>query len=747
MSTQGIKATTGAAQAPAPITTDAAPTNQAILPTLQTVPEAAIFMGGAYKDLTALVKSTWLQSPSIINIPLNATSGTVVLNVPLYGEMLSDAAKVFILLHSRFFGSVHYRITVFGASTMIGGLEVGWTIRHMANPTINDLRVIKGETIPANNCQVYTFNIGPIVPSDGIQRNFFTTQGNAGNSATNFVDPATMDWTAYPHFVVLQNIPLQSNITAELNQVYMRVETMLDPNFSVVLDNLQRLTHVKNALLTKVSPNSFSLKSTATSFINLIGLPLSKIFNSEQLYLSLDGKYSLSGLNLRTSFDHFDLKQQIGFDSSYSMYSWTGITKENGGETQIGFYQAKITGDEPQLTGYLVTKFNQPSSTILAFTKYHQLSNISGVESSLEYLNIDTVTTFGVLTFDTSGQIVFDYDFDITLDDDFPLDWTTGLVAASYLSEKLKFDGTSQNLLGVSYTGPAPTFDTYEYKEMANKTRDHIGPVKDRARIHLLGFQPTVDGVKKENVEDIDFKILGQGMALYSEKGNKLLFFYSMTIPAKYVQRHGAYTAVFYLDDNIPTSQCHLGLHANVLLRNDFDLSDFSYSFGGYLNSPTFDLFVKVPERARRVVFTERIPPSVSQGLSGDGIPTAETIYPSLFPSMTDNEVLNFNLVTPNNNQTIFTVCYAAQYKTFYIVPVDQALDLYATYNSHDCQNLIFQNPVKTTIGNLPRSSMANDFQSRIVKGTDTDTLILPLKTGPRLTTVTRAILKRYQKK
>lgn len=722
--TQGIKATTGSAEAPPAITTDVSPVNQPILPSIQTVPEEALFMGGAYKDLTAMVKSTWLQTPSLFNIPLNATSGTVVLNIPLYGEMLSDPAKVFIALHSRFFGSVHFRVTVFGASTLIGGLEVGWTIRRIVSPSINDLRVIKGETIPANNCSVYTFKMGPIVPGDGIMRNFF----NTSSSETTFVDIATMNWTDYPHFVVLQNVPLQSNITAEsLSQVYMRIESLIDPNFVVALDNIQRLTAAKNLLFNSTFDGTLPTTDKAGTFTNLIGKSMGTIFKKNQLYLSLDGLYSLNETDLRIVQDqkyfNYWIKWYLKLTLKIDRFPFIGtIISPYEDEQSRVFYYAQ-TGSFPMLhwtTSDMACKFGY--------------SQVTGATSGSVSMNVGMTWLYGVLVLNEFGTEDFEYDLkmsDEALKSINPI--TTHLeTQSSIIINALTYEGTIQTLVNVAFQGDDLELTTFFYDAL---------PYSSDATVY--GIAPNSKATKVDGKTALSISFLPRAAVLIGQNSNRYLFFYRVVIGDGHICKSG--TAVEITSPKVFTG--NYVISSSVKMKGLIRISDFTFSYGPYLNAPSFTLFKKVPEYSRRVVFTDKIPQSVAQGLKSDGIPTVTSLSPYLFPDLDDNEVLNFNLITPNNNQTIFTVSYAKQYDTFYIVPNNQSLDLYAVYNSHDCQNLIFSNPVKTTVGNLPRTSLAVDFQSRITEGVSTDTLILPTRIGPRLTTVKRELLEKYAAK
>lgn len=771
--TGGIVAASGnGAMAPAPITTDATPQEQQLVPPLITVPSTALYEGGAYKDLMYIAHNNWLQASSLIEVPFDATTDTVILNVPMYSEYLNNAIKMVILMHDRFFGSIDYRITMLGASTIIGGIEVGTTVVGLSAPTINDLRIIKGETVPANNTQVWTFTLGPVVAIDGVKRHFFT---HSDESGVSFSDITNQDWSAFPHLVVLQNIPLQSNITASMSKLYLRIETKLNPDFTCALSQITRINTAVTALLA-TTPSSFSGRrgkkqlgeiTTPNNVLALNGLSLGQVFNQSQIYLSTDGYYSVNAPT-STQSSYFG-RMRINPTSVVTSYV-DGNNKVTSNWNMYDYFR-EFDGT------FTVSELNVDCASIIAsvrndFNNYLTVSWLNEthtVQAQTIYgvILIETTTTPGNFNLNNAQFIDQDTYEKMTYEDvmNFPSPFTAdeafSNIFLSYLESNISSETYSvQNLTGVTYVGSeiqvnsrysVPNYDfdgvggTSPWGTTGSTPNGLVRPCylwKKDGLYHAITSSDMGTGM-------LNLQIGTTGAVITGTKSLTVAIPYRITTRLTTVDSANISLCSFSSKESYGSTLAPQTLWTNQIstdmyIYKEWDLTDFSYIYADYYTAPDISLYTKVPETARRLVATTYVPGSVAEALSSDGIPTVSSLSPVIFPTLAAHEVIHFQIVSPNNNQTIFTVVYDGTYNTFYFVPRDDNLPIYGVFNTRDAQNYIIKNAYRSTIGNIPTASLGTNFLSRIVSQSDlTSKRVLNGGKGPTLTTMTESLLQR----
>ncbi len=656
---QGIKATSGV-QAPLTITTDKNPVNQPIVNPPITVPSIEILSGGVAKNLELLCKTTWLQYDSLITVPLQGTSGSVILNVPMFGEYLSKPAKLYLLMGDRFMGSVMYRITLFGASTIIGGLEIGTTVHYFDTPTINDLRVIEGKTIAANGSNVYTFTLGPIVPNTGVKQHFFTTHDRA--ILDSFPDVSTLDWSDFPHFVLLQNIPLQANISSEISTVYMRVETMLSPDFAVINTNVRRLANIYNTLIA-----GSSLKMLSQSIDGMNGATLGKIFNVKDLYISKDG-----------FFDIGEVDNNEGFSVPY--YLNTAIISSRG--TDIDG-QTKKNPYFKNGTWMWTTNLSLPQ---LMMTRI-QSNNVASV------YNADRFDVFGFLTYgstspSTAIPIKGNFLTRFLPNEDSDMDDVLSVLMQLIFDElnTLKPAVAITELIGISGELPNVQFS------ILSGLQDTNSAFVDGWQDYSMDFRYGSNGLKVTNGADITYYIP------YS-LSRKVTSIIPTLLPTGY---NGDKTGAFF--------QYRL---ATASLPK---FSDINFTSSKFIVPPSVSLFKKVPEGCVRLIFTQDIPHSVSPAITVDGIPTAASLRPVNFPEIGKNECFAFDIITPQNLQTVIRCVYSGYYNAFFAK--FSTTDIYSVYDTRDGAELLIRNFVRTSISQIPSTSLSTSFVSRVITPT-----------------------------
>lgn len=721
-----------------PITTDSAPSHQDIFPPLITVPGDALLTGLAYKNISDLVVSTWFQASSTLSIGLNATQNTVILNVPLFNDYTNPLLKLWIMLHDRANIVLDYRVTVFGSQNLTGAVEMGVTATKITSPTINDLRVIEAKTAPINGTVLYTFSLGTIVGDDGRMRNFWPIQGTKDNP---FDIAGSLQDITSAYLVVLNNIPIQSAITSSTEKIYMRIESRMNPMSSLALVSLSRTSQALQILTSfkpAVSLEDYSftprLNGSSTTPFNLNGLSMNHVFGSDsQLYMSLDGLYSIA--------DAFPAEIN---DVDHMLISYSEVAevqldlrKEIETEDEVAYILQNKAGkiESPsgmnvwveEDGGYKLDTYTQESThgivvhTSLKLNHLWSESSKNGVKTFRGFPTELHQTVYGWIVFSDTGYRKPPISIQNLQLEDFVKDFDTH--AATYVTGNL-VQSINSILLK---TDPSFTFKMFQYKQSTGASE--YGP----------GVIP-----KESETRSVSLKLASVGaIAFGKDKTTRFII-----IPYSFVSidRSSGVKAEEYSNFMITTGNLankKIGFGVSYTMDMLVKSSDLSFSVGEYIIAPTYDQFNKVPEYTRRVVFSTTVPPNVSIALSTQGLPIIATLPPKLFPKIGPTELLVFDLITPNNNQTIMTICWDPRYEVFYMHPVLQTLPLYAVYNTHNVGQCIIGNMYRTTIGNLPPTSLAKDFITRVISGNSDDKIILKEKRGPTLTVVTRDLLEK----
>lgn len=782
----GVVATPGnGAMAPAPITTDVSPVQQPIIPDLITQPAVNIYEGGLIKGLHDLALSTWQQASSIIEVPLDGTSGTVILNVPMINDYVNDSIKLLLLLHDRWYGSIDYRVTLFGASTIIGGIEVGTTIRKFATPTINDLRVIHAETVPANNTQVYTFTLGPTVDRTGVKKYFFTTTEWS-------VSAASKDFDEYPCFVVMQNVPLQSNMSTNATKIYMRIETKLNPSTIFVVESLSRISDA----LKKLTASTLNNRWVGASPIAIEGIPLSQLFNWDNVYISTDGRiavesHSSTGLNYTPNPTlHCDiLIPRFGNTSNDPLTHYYDEDPEYyGTHFHDGKWNCKLRfsnykppdeahklivgeGEDPYS---LIWKYDpNPLNffTVIVNSNWHYDSDKFPGFKTADFF----MTVYGYLVYSSNGKPI-DLDFNLKQDDwdlqgtkdGLGRDPNDGGVTAEFFNSFFYSEGSSfirikgkrklgkgdyiRKITGLSTTHK-PSYDDCEYSVWQPVKRIEVEDQNEGGIAYGIPRSRTMYNDKLEL--SLANCVGSEGLQIYVDGETYIL------LPFKHVHyspHHEDATSPFYtvvpLSYGAPPNADEKKQEISFMLLSGLNLqftsypkiSDFTFSYGPFVRAPKDTSYVVVPETSRRLVFTDYIPQSVDQTVASTGVMTVPTAVPKPLLSLQPGEVLRFNLVSASNNQTLFECSYDGGYGSFYFVPKNSSLvPYYATFNTYDAGKMLVKNVYMTTIGNLPGSSLASTFVTRIVDPTDKNAEVIVTdpsrRNGPTLTRMPKSLL------
>lgn len=736
---------TGGAEPPVPITTDSSPSKADVFPPLVTIPPEALLTGLAHKDISAIASGTWLQASSLINLPLNATQNTVLLNVPLFNDYTNDAIRLMWLLHDRFNGIIDYRVTVFGNQVLFGALEMGITPHKIANPTVNDLRIIEGKTVPANGTILYTFSLGTIVGDDGVMRNFWNTTDSMANITSAYL-------------VVLTNVPIMTAMDSSNTNIYIRIESKLDPMSAFALTSMSSIS----SAVTKLTDTSSSVtlstsKVDGASLLNLNGTRVSQLFGKDQLYMSYDGLYDIGTSN---SFDPSEVTISSTEFSHIGQEWWSAASKKNAFGTKYtctypysnkfaaGNFYSKVTYtdqdietiDTPPQTCYTVTthtwngKIGFVGSTLVRdFANVHQVHDSAfGYVKNANWTN----KSYGFLVIpDKNNPLTVKFKKDISpATTDFADIFSNWDIRAV---DVLAGD-VIQSLTAVTYLGTVPSVEMFTtkssewtssgFKSSYNFATIAAKVIQDEKIAYVFPFSVIVKGF-----DDLEYDKSG-----YTKDGS-----------GPWIRNAINTTNWDSINaDNNPVNTQFTNQANTVIVgvrTADYSpkYSDFSFSYGEFIISPSYELYTKVPEMTRRVVFTTTVPSTVTQALAEDGIPTIETLMPLTFPVLEKNEIISFDLVTPNNFQTILTVMWDPNYNVFYSNPKDQTLPRFAVYNTHGMGDLLLANCYKTTIGNLPKKSIATDFLTRIVAVNDKNpTIISSVKNGPTLTLLKKSMLK-----
>lgn len=798
MSAGGLKVTSGGAPPPAPVTTDQSPSKQNILPDVITLNSATIAKGGVYKDLFSSAMGTWFQASTLLTISLGTNSGTVIANLGLFNEYTNDLIKVLCMIHSRFFGSIDVRLTFFGASTIIGAVDIGTTPQYLANPTVNDLRIIVSETVCLNNTQVFTFTLGPVVPRDGIQRNFWA------NDPASFTDPTSLNWKDQPHLVIIQNVPFTSAIAGDVSKVYCRVETKLNPDFHFVLDDFNRISKAFSLLKSNTTVNTPAVLD-APSALSINGRSLKEIFGRDKLVVSLDGLYDLKmpPYQEEVTLQSFT---RVSVNEWQVIPYWTYLETDRnqcwppqwiGNSENLLWPAQQKAGDEydrnvgatiyydPTTQGakILLPKQSNPdnpansgpvdlvglgavittgsslenwlNTTLLCECKNGREINATFVACHVSYSMFVFSTGKKDGTFEAKmdpkkvmAEYVTGSAFEATTDGVKVGTWDglQKLFIRNLVAEKPD-ETTSFLLTGLSYNGTNAKFSVQTtWSDDGRIDWNTIIGTQYIDTTALSGILRATGKVREEWTEDKDcttVEICPTGMQMTDKEGHihyyipyrvitfnnifegdtwngggknsKPGFLSGFQITSNEYMGHKSFSNNFNPGNSqinkIPTAVIH-----KYKLLSDIKLTDFTgiYSSMG-MYEPSFDLYTKVPDGSRRLVFLPEVPFSVGKALTEDGVPTTGSLVPKSWPSLQTDETLHFQLATPNNRQVLLDVVYDHNYNTFFMTPKTDTIPLYAVLNIHDAGSLIVANAWKSSIGCAAPPSFTVDFLSRVV--------------------------------
>lgn len=790
MRVNGIQATTGGmATGPQQITTSEIPADQQILNEVITIDPAQIVLGGTIKNLESLVKGNWLQHSSLIDIPTdaNATSGNVILNVAMVNQFTSKVIRLYMLLGDRFIGNFDYRLTVFGASTVIGAVEIGLTLFHMDSPTINDLRILEGKTIAANDTNVYTFTLGPVVPPDGIMRNYFPTHDL--NDLSTFPDPATGEWSQFPHLCIIQNAPLMTNISGSITSIKMRIETRLNPEFMVAITNVRRLENIFDTL-TATAANSYSGAvmniAKKNSIANWNGKTLRDLFVLDRLYVSTDGVYSNAELNVLADASNSTETSGVynfpltgwtvsassvtieGYALVHTIYNYTLARKKNeviifetpDQRANNNSLYAPNVGGTIQQCWQLIINTNSISDGI-RFIRYelgtadplydrlipvqtgiigfHHWGYTTSNKSFLNYVN--TVAGINAILMKVAYAIgnalaLVTTPEPTAINEPDPLFLRnrvvrpTGGTGLEVLKEELSQIFSSNNQSGtLEFSISSQIITGVVIPSEKNSTSFKSGPTTISKSSGIV----LTDNTCNTDPSDTRYFDIAAGIRITDDQSSYFAFpFFAMSSIDLSSNNADPY---YDLSETTPgiLSQPQYNF---VGPRN---LSSYTFSVGEYFTPPNYSLFQRVPEGFQRLVFTQGIPPNVSAAIAQAGLPTVGSLMPK-FPELTNEEVIMFDLITPQNRQTIMRCAYSPYYKAFFTA--FNGNPAYAVYNTHDAASLIIGNCATYSIGTLPAMSPNISLLSRVTTGSDDESVIDVSSTGPLISTLPRKFLK-----
>lgn len=719
----GISATSGGSLAPPPstITTNELPNNQPLVEPPITVDPTQLLAGGVFANLEMLAKGRWIPSSTLVSIPVdaNATAGNVVFNLGLINDHTSEPARLLIMMSDRFNVQLEYCAVVFSASTIIGGLTAGVTAVKLDSPTLQDLAVIDSKLIKVNDTLQFTVKLGMTTPPDGITRNFL--ESHPAGMFGSFPDPATLDYTVFPHFVMIQNAPLKANISSALTSIDVRIYSRMAPESATSIYALQRITNIFNSLVT-TSSNSLV---NATSYN---GQTLGSIFGQTKMYLSTDGLYqlgfssttnqinyaygeqtinytSLNPTNLASFEHHPDLPITLMInahtaDATVSPTASDAITIVDS--TSNCFLTIKLVSGTTRTFmmlehSHYVNPFYTRNSVPINFLTYGdsdiQLDLIGNAATVAAYgHNFISPIAAAVRYIAGVGSIVTTFNSE----------FINNLVSAMMLGyTSVVSDCTtvfSQQIEGIVNFNDLPQVGANYQLTIGDTTNTSIGNVTP-----VL----TTNGIRMSTETLVTYYFPWYSVDLvYSETG-------SMTgdVSKQYLIRLGTLSV---------------------------DFNNLNYILSFYNTIPTFTNLSSIPETYTRIVLTLSIPPNVTTSYTEDGFPSVGSLIP-IIPPPQSHQVFLFDLVTPDNNQRIMSVGWSGFNQALFAIFPTQTL--FGVLNYSNAANLVIRNMYIGDIGSFPNMSMPIRLLSRVQTGTGTDTLITPNVTGSGLTTVKRRLV------
>lgn len=736
MPTNGINATPGGVSTVPPMVSNPyTPAHADIVSPLITIPPQALALGGTLTNYEALIKTQFLQHESLIQVPVdaNATAGNVLINAALFNEYTHKLHRLYVLLHDRAFGAMEYRITLFGASTIIGALEVGTTLYYMDTPRINDLRVIEGKTIQANGTNVYTFTLGPTVPEDGIQRNFWPTHAQGQNDT--FTDITSLDFSKFPHFVIIQNVPLQTNITSSVTNIYIRIESRMSQDFCVALTNISRLENIFDHLTASTTQSNITAKSVVNN------KDFRSLFNNvDRLYISKDGLFTLGDTVSNTLLT----------PSSY-------VTDQDAMTTMPkGNYGDGFTVASDGLNDFVWRGPDIDASWRMPYN----IDTINGTQSLVQCGQVveDPYAPFILhLTRSSENDPIFSASVRIRClvygDPTKQTNWIRMINGENSVEVSAIALSTTLNDMKGLVTGDDAISRANYINNFVSGIAKYLTPVSSSVSIQLITsvVVPSVSAITRCGNSLYDFgtkddpTFSANGFIVSDGDVSYTVFFYMTltNVNRLYADYNGTlnqvYKDLYTLEYNNKStvSSTYIRTYLNhrwIHWITPVALEDISYTVASFVRPPVYSQYKKVPEGFVRLIVTTKIPPSVATTVATEGIPTTGSLMPN-FAIQSDNDVFIFDLVTPNNLQTVMKVAYAVEYQTFY-AQFSNSNDWYSTYNSHSAADLIVRNFVSYSKGNVPNLSRIADFVTRVITDPSTSLFMSPDINGPYITRV-----------
>lgn len=690
----GVDATkTQAAGAPrpAPVTSDTSPVNQDVVSPVPSVPSELLPFGSLQYDLKQLVYNKYFIHDSLIPVTLGDDPGTVYINQAYMGTYIGDHLRAWVSINGRFGGRVHYKVTLAGASVVIGAIEMGFTHRAYAQPSINQLTLIKRSTVAVNNQQVWTFEIGPNVPPDGIMRCFWNWP------------LADAERDMLPHFVVINNLPPTNAFNSDaLPNLNMRVETKAAMDFIAVCEDVGSFALIADTLTALSASRSLTGQGLRNYYVSPIGTlrttdqigsrwngkTLGEFLGQSQIIVSLDGLY---GYNIAS--DPLAVRSQRFFiniggyysgpvDDSTVVYDALPIYGPVVGEKSIVVKQ----------TGTATTSLNQGILLV-------------------------SVAASTLLIFGDRPTLPASFSVDV--------DMSSQTVVEAWLTTNLP-GAIIQRLTGVVISGEAEW-----YARLARDRREGDFPAQStlsnyRIRRPGTSFQrdPYI-GTDRGPVTTVKPASFGYYV---QESGGSAYYIFPVEIGWSIAENAGASLLALYYPANITSGLLNVGnvlkicaLSFDQTVTMELDPAQITFLYSSYLLAPSRTTVVRTPEQSVRVVFTRNIPASVSAEVSILGYPTIPSIVAPTLSNLPDQSVFMMTLQDPMNRESLITVIYNPRYSTFYARMQTSVRSNYAVLNYLDGANLVIRNASILALGNTPPVSKTTKFLDRI--GT-IDTLI-----------------------
>jgi hypothetical protein len=551
-------------------------------------------------------------------------------------------------------------------------------------------------------------------------------------------------------------------------------------------------------------PDSYKRSKNSISALN--GMSLKDFLNAKQIYISTDGLYTIGEIEPETPEKAYDIDVDftVQFESAYDdddaktghkvvmghagdtygltdnlyserAYSTYGVMDRNGNSINVPFYFLTDNPDMefsaapdsqsiainccPNLSAMTIVSSHKVyaryhDNDTKSYTKGYHCRN-AFIEGFFQVVNSGRKFEFSeifknhVLTWDKNIGNILDEQI---LDDGFchikepcaDVEWRKRIN-----NEAFQEDLIIQELEGLAYIGDG-------LKGKFKKCFPEVPEDRQNIETLVIPFHSSND---KDNLTELDkanFYILSlttrsTGFKIVKDNRESYLIPFCLSFREDINQDSSVFHQVGHWWNGMNKAlgenfiQCVGKLQSRISSSFKFDtaltLNDFSFSSGTYIRSPPLSLYQKVPETTRRLVFSDFIPQSITAAVAVNGVPTISSIQPADL-RLDAGEILHFQLVSPNNRQTIFTVIYDPSYKTFYFVPRED-IPLYSVFNTHEAQYYKISNAYTSTPGNLPTASLGTNFLSRIVDPVDANRMLFTnKKDSPFVTTIPASLAR-----